>query len=151
MTKKLLLEYEDENPYSYIGISSSILDYQMIFDLNKNLKLKFQHVDAFKFKKKGQEFVYSFYVYFDNENMVNYYLISNKNNANRLVSKFKHLDFFVIVEGEIVEDEVKELARNIKQLPRVLFASQLEGDNFDKIKNLRYEFDMHLEKVLKLL
>jgi len=78
MAKKLLLEYEDENPYYYIGISSSIKDYQMIFDLNKYLSLMFKHVDAFHFKTKKKEFVYSLYTFIDNVNLINYYLISNK-------------------------------------------------------------------------
>jgi hypothetical protein len=151
MAKKLLLEYEDENPYFYIGISSSIKDYQMIFDLNKHLSLKFKHVDAFHFKTKKKEFVYSLYTFIDNANLINYYLISNKDKTNRLVPTFKHLDFFMIVEGEIDDAQIDELARNIKQLPRVLFSSQLEAENFEKIKGLRYEFDMHLEKVLSII
>jgi len=151
MAKKLLLEYEDENPYYYLGISSSIMDYQMVFDLNKHLNLEFSHSEAFRFTTKGKEYVYSLYLYIDHENLINYYLISNKDANSRLVSHYKHLDFFVIIEGEIVEEQVKDLAREIKQLQRVMFAAPLEADNFDKIKGLRYEFDMHLEKVLKVL
>lgn len=151
MAKKLLLEYEDENPYYYIGISSSIMDYQMIFDLNKHLSLKFKHVDAFHFKTKNKEYIYSLYTFLDNVNLVNYYLISNKDINTSLVPSFKHLDFFIIMEGEVDENTVDEMARDIKKLSRVLFSSQLSADNFDKIKNLRYEFDMHLEKVLSII
>jgi len=151
MPKKLLLEYDDENPYYYLGISSSVKDYQMVFDLNKHLDLKFSHAEAFRFSHKGQEFVYSFYLYIDHENLINYYLISNRDSTNHLVPSYKQLDFFIIVEGEIIEEEVKTLAQRIKALPRVLFATPLEADNFEKIKGLRYEFDMHLEKVLKVL
>ena len=151
MGKKLLLEYEDESPYYYLGISSNIRDYQMVFYLIKNLHLQFRHVDAFKFKKGKKEFVYSLYLYIDYENMINYYLISNKFNATRLNPEFKHLDFFMILEGEVDDAYVSELAKKVKQLPNVLFATALDASKFDKIQNLRYEFDLHLEKVLKTI
>lgn len=151
MAKKLLLEYDDENPYFYVGISSTVKDYQLIFDLNKNLKLKFKRVDAFRFNFNNVEYVYSLYTYVDDENLINYYLISNRDENNRLVSQYKHLDYFLIVEGEIIDKQVKNLARDIMKLPRVMLASTLEADNFDKIKGLRYEFDMHLERVFRTL
>jgi hypothetical protein len=83
--------------------------------------------------------------------MVNYYLISNKYNATRLNPEFKHLDFFLILEGEVDDIFISELAKKIKQIPNVLFATPLDGAKFDKIQNLRYEFDLHLEKVLKTI
>jgi hypothetical protein len=151
MGKKLLLEYEDESPYFYLGISSNVRDYQMVFHLIKNLKLQFHHVEAFQFSKGGTDFMYSLYLYIDYENMVNYYLISNKYNATRLNPEFKHLDFFLILEGEVDDIFISELAKKIKQIPNVLFATPLDGAKFDKIQNLRYEFDLHLEKVLKTI
>ena len=150
MAKKLLLEYEDESPYYYLGISSSLKDYQMIFHLNKRLNLDFKHVEPFHFSKKDQDFVYSLYLYIDHENMVNYYLVSNSANAARLVPQYKQLDFFIFMEGEVDDNYVDKEAKKIKLLPEVLFATQLGSEGFDKIKNLRYEFDLHLEQVLKV-
>ncbi len=149
MVKKLLLEYDDDNPYYYVGISSSINDYQLVFDLNKYLNLNFRRTEAFHFSNKGKEFAYSLYTYVDNDNMINYYLLANKDVNNRLIPQFKHIDFFLIVEGEIIAEEVKTLSREIMKLSRVMLSSQLESDNFDKIKGLRFEFDLHLEKVFQ--
>jgi len=149
MVKKLQLEYDDENPYYYLGISSSIPDYQLIFDLNKHLKLKFRRVEAFQFSFKKAMYTFSLYTYVDEENMINYYFISNKDRNNRLSSQYKHLDYFLIVEGEISEEQIKTFARDIMKLPRVMLASQLEAEHFEKIQDLRYEFDMHIDKVLK--
>lgn len=149
MSKKLLLDYEDESPYFYIGVSSNIRDYQMVFYLIKNLKLHFKHVEAFRFKKGKQNFEYALYLYEDYENMVNYFLISNKFNANRLNPEFKHLDFFMILEGDVDDQFVADLAKSVKQIPQVIFTTPLEDTKFEKIQNLRYEFDLHLEKVLK--
>jgi len=149
MVKKLLLEYDDDNSYYYVGISSSINDYQLVFDLNKYLNLSFRRTEAFQFSSKGKDFFYSLYTYVDNDNMINYYLLANKDVNNRLIPQFKHIDFFLIVEGEIIAEEVKILSREIMKLSRVMLSSLLEPDNFDKIKGLRYEFDLHLEKVFQ--
>lgn len=149
MGKKLLLDYEDESPYYYLGVSSNIRDYQMVFYLIRNLKLQFKHVEAFRFKKGTQDLEYALYLYSDDENMVNYYLISNKFNANRLNPDFKHLDFFIILEGDVDDNFVSNLAKMVKQIPQVIFTTPLEATKFEKIQNLRYEFDLHLEKVLK--
>jgi len=149
MVKKLQLDYEDDNAYYYLGISSSINDYQLVFDLNKYLNMNFRRVESFRFSNKGEEFTYSLYTYIDDDNMVNYYLLSNKDVSKRLVPQFKHIDFILIVEGEIIDEEVKTLSRDIMKLSRVMLASQLSADNFDKIKGLRYEFDLHLEKVFQ--
>ncbi|RUA24103.1 MAG: IPExxxVDY family protein [Bacteroidetes bacterium] len=149
MVKKLQLDYEDDNEYYYLGISSSINDYQLVFDLNKHLNMNFRRVEAFRFSNNGEEFTYSLYTYIDDDNMVNYYLLANKDVSKRLIPQFKHIDFILIVEGEIIDEEVKTLARDIKKLSRVMLASQLSADNFDKIKGLRYEFDLHLEKVFQ--
>jgi len=149
MVKKLQLDYEDDNAYYYLGISSSIDDYQLVFDLNKYLNMNFRRVESFRFSNKGEEFTYSLYTYIDDDNMVNYYLLSNKDVSKRLVPQFKHIDFILIVEGEIIDEEVKTLSRDIMKLSRVMLASQLSADNFDKIKGLRYEFDLHLEKVFQ--
>jgi len=149
MVKKLLLEIDDENPFYYLGISSSIHDYQLVFDLNKHLNMNFRRVEAFSFNTKNKEFVYSLYTYVDEENMINYYLVSNKDGNNRLVSQYKHLDFFLIIEGEIINEQVKTIARDIMKLNRVMLASQLETNYFDKVKGLRFAFEMHLEEVFK--
>jgi len=149
MVKKLLLEFEDENPYYYIGISASVMDYQVVFDLNKYLNLEFSHAEAFRFVMKGKAYNYTLYLFVDQENLINYYLISNKDVNTRLVPKYKHFDFLIIIDGEIIEEQVKELARNINQLPRIMFSTILEADNIEKIKGFRYEFDKHLDKVLK--
>jgi len=149
MAKKLLLEYDEENSYRFIGISSNVREYQMVFYLIKELKLSFKNVEAFKFTKKGHEFVYSLYLHIDHENLVNYYLISNKSNARRLNPEFKNIDFFMILEGEIDDDFVAGLAKKIKTLPNVLFTTVIDPVKFDEIQGLRYEFDLHLEKVLR--
>jgi len=151
MSKKLLLDFEEEISYSYIGISSHLKDYRLNFYFNKLSGFDFKRTDSFLFNFNKQQFQYSLYLYLDHTNMRNYYLISNKVNAVRLVKDFIVFDYILIMDGEIEEDYVKRLATRIKTLPGVMLTSVLDDEIFDKIPNLRNEFDLHLDSVLKQL
>jgi hypothetical protein len=151
MSKKLLLDFEEEISYSFIGISSNLKDYRLNFYLNKLSGFDFKRTDSFLFNFNKQQFQYSLYLYLDHANMRNYYLISNKVNSVRLVKDFIVFDYILIMDGEIEEDYVKELATRIKTLPGVMLTSVLDSEIFDKIPNLRNEFDLHLDSVLKQL
>ncbi len=151
MAKKLLLDFEEEINYSFIGISSSLKDYKLNFFLNKLSGFDFKRVDSFIFAFNKQQFNYSLYIYLDHSNLRNYYLISNKHNAVRLVKDFMVFDYILILDGEIEEDYVSELSKRINSVSGVMLTSILDGEIFDKIPNLRTKFDMHLDSVLKVL
>jgi len=151
MSKKLMLDFEDEISYSFIGISSSLKDYKLNFFINKLSGFDFKRVDSFIFSFNNQKFYYSLYIYIDHDNMHNYYLISNKHNAVRLVKDFIVFDYILIMDGEIDDDYVFELAKKIKTVPGVMLSSVLDNEIFDKIPKLRSEFDLHLDAVLKLI
>ncbi len=149
MSKKLLLDFEEEIEYSIIGISSQLKDYRLIFYLNKLAGFDFKRVESFVFTLKGEEFIYSLYVYLDYDNMRNFYLISNQTNSVKLIKEFKHFDYLLIMDGEIEEKFLKELSKRIKSISGVLLSSILNADAFNKIPNLRTSFDFHLDDVLK--
>ena len=146
-----MLDFEDEINYSFIGISSSLKDYKLNFFMNKLSGFDFKRVDSFIFSFNNQKFNYSLYIFIDHDNMRNYYLISNKHNAVRLVKDFIVFDYILIMDGEIEEDYVFELAKRIKTVPGVMLSSVLDNEIFDRIPNLRTEFDLHLDTVLKLI
>ena len=151
MTKKLLLDFEEEISYTIIGISSGLKDYRLMFFLNKLDSFDFKRVDPFHFKIKEQSFLYSLYVYIDKINLRNFYLISNKANSVKLIKEFKHFDYVLIMDGEIDEDYAMDLAKKIKSINGVLMASNVDEDHLNKVPNLRTEFDLHLDNVLKIL
>ncbi len=149
MSKKLFIDFEDEISYSFIGISSSLKDYKLNFFLNKLSGFDFKRVDSFKYTFNKQHFNYSLYIYIDPENMRNYYLISNKHNAVRLVKDFIIFDYILIMDGEFDDKYVYDLAKRIKNVSGVMLSSVLDSDIFEKIPNLRDKFDFHLDTVLK--
>lgn len=150
MAKKLLLDFEEQINYSIIGISSALKDYRLMFFLNKLSGFDFKRVDPFVFKIKDQEFLYSLYIYLDHQNLRNYYLISNKANAVKLVKDFQHFDYILIMDGEVEDDYIVELSKKIKSVSGVMMSTIMDEEYLNKIPNLRLEFDLHLDRALKL-
>jgi len=148
MSKTLMLDFEEEIEYSVIGISTNLKDYRLTFYLNRLSSLQFKRVTPFVFKHKEQEFSFSLYIYLDHNNLRNYYLISNKSNAVKLVKKYQHFDYLLLMDGEIEEDFLMDLSKQIKTCDNVNLTSVIDITDFEKIKNLRTAFDMHLDSVL---
>jgi len=148
MSKMLMLDFEEEINYSIIGITTNLKDYRLSFYLNKLSNFQFRRVDPFLFKHNGQPFMYSMYIFLDNTNLRNYYLVANKANAVKLVKKYQHFDYLLVMDGEINDDFLKDLAKRIKTCNSVSLTSVIDIYEFEKIKNLRTTFDIHLDTVL---
>jgi len=148
MSKTLMLDFEEEIEYSVIGISTNLKDYRLTFYLNRLSSLQFKRVNPFVFKHKEQVFSYSLYIYLDYNNLRNYYLISNKSNAVKLVKKYQHFDYLLLMDGDIDKDFLIDLSKQIKTCDNVNLTSVIDIADFEKIKNLRTAFDMHLDAVL---
>ncbi len=144
----LTLDLEEEIDYSMVGIASSLKDYRLSFYLNKLNCFQFKRVDPFIFTHKSQGFNYSLYIYVDNTNLKNYYLIANKSNSVKLVKDYQHFDYLLIMEGEVEDELSSDLSKQIKQLPGVVLTSVLNTNSFLKIPNLRTAFEIHLDSVL---
>jgi len=148
MSKMLTLDFEEEIEYSMIGIASNLKDYRLSFYLNRLPNFQFKRVESFVFKKKDQIFDYSLYVFLDNTNLRNFYLIANKSKSVNLIKDYKHFDYVLIMDGEINDDFLKEVSSQIKQADGIIITSILNDSVFDKVKGLRTAFEIHLDKVL---
>ena len=148
MSKMLMLDFEDEIDYSIIGITTNLKDYRLTFYLNKLPNFQFKRVDPFTFNHQNKSFTYSIYVYIDHSNLRNYYLVANKSNAVKLVKKYQHFDYLLLMDGEISDDFISALAKQIKNCENVSLTAVIDIIEFEKIKNLRTAFDLHLDQAL---
>ncbi len=149
MVKKLKIDFEEETSYSVIGISSSLKDYRLMFYLNRIGDFDFKKAEPFVFNIKNQDFHYSIYTYVDEFNMQNYYLISNKSNSVKLIPALKHFDYILILEGEFDEVYIGELVKKIKSVSGVMIAGEINFDIINKVPNLLFSFEMHLNNIFK--
>ncbi len=146
MAKKLTLDFDEEYQYRVVGISSTLLDYRLVFQLNKIGNLKFKRSNDFKILQEKPDILFSFYLFEDNENMRNLYFLSNKRYGVNLFQKFHQIDYLLIVDGEDEDDEFVEwLTKSIKSIPNVVLAQNIDL-SIDKsygqlIKLLEIHFD----------
>jgi hypothetical protein len=149
MPKKILLDFEEEENYSIVGITSTLKDYRLIFFLNKLAGINFKRVEPFVFSFKEKVFTFSVYLQVDDENMRNFYLLSNNNKSVKLIKELKHFDYLLVMDGEIEDDFLNNLSKRIKSVGGVMISSVVDGEIVNRIPNLRIEFDRHIDTILK--
>jgi hypothetical protein len=149
MSKKLSFDFEEEFIYTFVGIASTLKDYRLVFYLNKIFYFQLKRGDSFEFMLKNQLFSFSFYYYVDQQNMLNYYLLSNKDQSVKLLKDLKHFDYILVIEGEMEDEALNNFAKQFKSINGVLHASVLDNKLLNKVDNLSEAFEIHVDKTLK--
>ncbi len=125
--------------YSLIGIHTSEEDYKLAYLLNKHLNTKFQKSDyRLDFKNKNASF--SLFEFIDEQKQLSIYIIANKcvgtskrnqtvslfskdtafSNTTYLVSEKKEIDYFIKIEGEISNLELKKFIKKVKNINQII-------------------------------
>ncbi len=150
----MLLELEELEDYSLIGIHTSEEDYRLAYLLNKNLNTSFsKHHLHLDFKNNNAAF--SIYEFFDESKQQDNFLISNKfignytqvANANLfsdnisysttiyLIPEKKRVDFFLKIEGGTLPDEIKKIVEKLNDIHQIITSysinpSELKSKDF---------------------
>jgi len=134
MAKKLTLKLDFSSEYTLIGISCHLKDYRLTFFLNKKLHLHLSRIDDFV--QEGHDKAnlnYSVFFYQCLETQNNFCLISNHHSDGKLIPNIGSIDYFLLIENEIPNGRKKELIKEIKTIPNVLTAYELD---LAKVKNI---------------
>jgi len=147
--KKLVLDFEEPNGYIAIGISSQMADYKLLFHINKFLKLQFSRVDDFEIKNKFFSGNFSLYIHQDQNDRLDFFILSNKSKGKALVSELKQLDYLFIIDGDIDPALVKDISSGLRKLPQIIFTQIIEFDSIKNYSVLSEAFEKHLDSILK--
>ncbi len=109
---KFQLEYE----FKLIGISSHVSDYKISWALNSKLNFEFKRIDDYKITSQSMVQSFSMYEFDDDEKLSNYILISNSSEKGYLIEEHKNIDYFLKISGDISNDELNEINKNLKSL-----------------------------------
>ncbi len=116
--KKLLLTSDDEFGYKIIGLCCFHQDFQLVFHLNKLLKIALRKQrDPFVMtsKKNGVLQQDSFFVYEDTSISMNYYLLNNKLVGNFIVPEQHQIDYFLFLE----DDEMNRFDKIVEKIKKI--------------------------------
>lgn len=142
MARKNILDNRPApSPFSFFGISCHGIDYQLAFHLNQKLEQDLVKMDDFR--------GHSLYFCDDGNGFNHYYLLGNRSENTVLVTEFRQIDYFFLVEGPFKKPQRDHLAKAIRAVPLVLMVSEIRPEAIKDHDLLLHDLEMHLSGFLK--
>jgi hypothetical protein len=136
--RKHLLALEVEYDYEMYGLCSHHSDYRLVWNINDKLNLKLEKSDQnfVTVNKKGIHLSnHSLYEFIDTENLIEYFLIKNKNEGKFLIPEKPAVDYFLFLrENYIIEPD--EFMVQLNAVSSVLAVFEFSPQEFTSTENL---------------
>lgn len=148
--KKIKFPPENSDNVNLIGIKGDLNDYRLAYFLNKILFVDLQRLDnlpIYNDKSKSMRYL-SFYSYYDSDQRVFFYLISNDSNNEKIVPEYPQADFFLILVGKIKQENFKNIQSQIRTIPTVTFVFVPDTSRIKDLNGIMQDIELHeLEQV----
>jgi hypothetical protein len=133
---KLDIEYDYD--FHLIGISSHDKDYRFCWAVNNKLNTDFRKGKdiVIKDKKKTEADHFAVYEFQDEEMFTDFFIIVNRSGTSLLVPEQKQADYLLLVRGNMSEEEKKKMIKDVKDVPGVLTAFDIEPESLKSKGNL---------------
>jgi hypothetical protein len=135
---KFLLALDEDYEFTLVGISCHSKDYRLCGELNKVLNIDLIRTEDLEIHKKGTINLHSFYEYIDDDNYLEYYLISNRGDNGFLIPEQKKVDFFLIAKGNISGNHTNDLICKVNTLSLVLTSFSIDPTLLKSKQNLLF-------------
>lgn len=136
---KFTLNIEEDYDFSLIGISCHAKDYRLCYELNKILEIDLVRGEDLDIDSKNTKANYALYDYIDEENFIDYYLISNRSNKGFLIPEHKSTDFFLLLKGASNDDIIENIINKISEIELVLTSFQIDVNSLKSKQNLIFK------------
>jgi len=156
--RKIIFQEEEPLHYHLLAIHSVLTDYRLAFFLNKHLNIElkraFEDLDISR-----QDGFYSFFQYEDEDNLLNWNLISNSSYTNvkneikesllfkntqvelkkfKLMNELSQVDFFLKIEYHTDHININQIIKSINQIPNIISVYSLNLNNIKNKENLNF-------------
>lgn len=135
---KLTFSLENEYDFELIGISCHSKDYRICWSLNNALKTNFKRIEDYEIQKKNEIINFPFFEYIDEDNNIEYFVISNKSSEGYLVSEKQSIDYFLVLKGSVTDKLVENLAKKVKEIDVVIIAHRIDVNELKSKQNLLF-------------
>jgi hypothetical protein len=136
--KKHILTVDQVYDFEMIGICSHHNDYRLAWSLNEQLgiHLSKSEEDYLVSGKKGSSpSGHSMYLFKDQENLIEYYMIKNKSLGKFLIPEKPTIDYFLFIyENHLLDPD--DLVDSLKDVPSVLGAYVFNPEEIDSTENI---------------
>lgn len=135
---KYTLEIEYDYDFVLIGISSHEKDYRICWALNNQLGLNLVKTDALEIKDKKQDEPshFSLFCFEQPDEFMEYFIIANRSEKGLLIPEQKQVDYFFIIRGEVDDEKVMEIVKQIKESNLVQTAFRVDVNALKSKQNL---------------
>ena len=119
------------------GICSHDKDYKFCWMLNQKLGMDFSKSDSVKIasKKQAAQAEFPVYHFCEEEIFTDFYIISNKSGTTTLIPEQKKADYFLMIKGNLTQDEKNDTLKKIKETQGILTAFEI---NPEKLKSKQH-------------
>ena len=156
--RKFIFQEEEPTHYHLLAIHSVLIDYRLAFFLNKHLNIElkraFNDLDI-----SGQNGFYSFFQYEDEDNLLNWNLISNSSHTSvrneikesqlfkntevelkkyKLMDELSQVDFFLKIEYHADYINTNQIIKSINEIPNIISVYTLNLKNIKNKANLNF-------------
>ncbi|MBA3971104.1 MAG: IPExxxVDY family protein [Bacteroidetes bacterium] len=135
---KHTLEIEYDYDFVLIGISSHEKDYRICWAINNKLGLNLIKTEPLEIKDKKQDDLshFSLFCFEKPDDFMEYFMIANRSEKGLLIPEQKQIDYFFIVRGEIEDDAVMDMIKQIKDSNLVQTAFRVDVNSLKSKQNL---------------
>lgn len=135
---KTTLKFEIDLDFVLVAITTQLKDYMFCFKINKQLDTNFSKITDLEliFNTDEDPFYFSRYFYLMPGTEAELYILANKGTEGFLVPEMKTVDFFLLVQNYIHEDDLKALIGGLNRIPEVLVAVEVDPKKLKSKENL---------------
>jgi len=147
MAKRLFLEVRSGSGYyTLVGLSTQLKDYRLSFLLNKLPGFRFSRIDDLMVivPDEEEQIPFSIYTSQDEENFNNYTLLSNRSTDHFLVPSVRQADYLLIVEGPFKKQQKNELLNELRTVPNMLLAAEINTSSIKQFESLLSDLELHI-------
>jgi len=135
--RKIIFQEEEPLHYHLLAIHSVLTDYRLAFFLNKHLNIElkraFEDLDISR-----QDGFYSFFQYEDEDNLLNWNLISNSSYTN-VKNEIKESLLFKNTQVELKKFKlINQIIKSINEIPNIISVYSLNLNNIKNKENLNF-------------
>ncbi len=121
-----------------LGIVAPLKGYRFCWQLNLQMRLDFRITNQIEIQlaKKNRDYFFTVYECVQPNNALVHYLYNNQFEGEYLMPDFRHLDFFWLLKGDAVSDDLmNELMTSIRSISGVQLVTEL---THTKMKHREY-------------
>ncbi len=122
------LSFKPDYEFVLFGISSHENDYRLSWAINNHLSFKLTKTNNLELYNKQKKTTQSFsvFTYYDEESFNTFYLVNNISEQGFLFKELKNIDYFLQINGEIIDHELQHVKRKLKEIDIIASVFQID-------------------------